>query len=153
MSVNASIAALVGRWEGTNKLYLSPPPDPAIESPSAANVSLKVAGQFLEIAYTWEYEGKPQEGTIVLGCDTRTDAVQAVWTDSWHLSHKLMLCDGKLKPDGSINVTGSYEVPDNPNWLWRTEIVIGTDAFRYRMFNVSPEGSEELAVDTEFSRG
>ncbi|HMJ07783.1 MAG TPA: DUF1579 family protein [Pyrinomonadaceae bacterium] len=152
MSVNNSLASLAGNWSGINKLYMSWTPETLSESTSTAAVGLKVNGQFVEIGYTWEFEGKPQEGVIVIGCDTKSNAVQAVWRDSWHMSHKFMLCDGAISDDGLVNITGSYQVPDNPDWGWRTEIVPGNDNFRYRMFNVSPEGVEELAVDTEFSR-
>jgi len=151
MSVNDNLAALEGKWKGTNKLYLSWLPDPIKESASKATVSKKVAGQFVEIAYTWEYDGTPHEGTIVIGCDAKSDAVQAVWTDSWHMSHKFMLCDGTAA-DGTINLKGFYAVPDHPDWGWRTEIVPAADSFRYVMYNVSPDGAEELAVDTEFVR-
>jgi hypothetical protein len=47
---------------------------------------------------------------------------------------------------------GYYSVPNNPDWGWRSEIIPGEDSFRYAMFNVSPEGIEEIAVETDFAR-
>lgn len=152
MGVHAKLAELGGNWKGTNKLYLDHLPDPLKESDSTSRVSLKVGGQFVSIEYTWSYEGEPHEGLLILGCDGKSDAVQAVWTDSWHNRDTLMLCDGTVDDLGHVNVTGSYSVPDHPDWYWRTEIVPGTGSYRYVMYNVSPEGKEELAVETDFVR-
>lgn len=152
MCVHNKLAALAGEWKGTNKLYLSWLPDPLRESESNSKVSLKVGGQFIGIEYTWVHEGKPHEGMLILGCDGESDAVQAVWTDSWHNRGKLMLCDGTINEDGRVNVKGFYSVPGHPDWGWRTEIIPGDDFFRYVMYNVSPEGDEDLAVETDFVR-
>jgi hypothetical protein len=108
--------------------------------------------QFLSIEYTWSFEGDPQEGLFILGCDPRTDEVQAVWTDSWHSKNVLMLCNGSRNSEGRISVLGHYAVPEHPDWGWRTEIVPGPDSFRYAMYNISPEGVEEIAVETDFER-
>lgn len=152
MSVDAKLAALTGRWKGTNRLNLSWLPDPVKESDSAAAIELKGNGQFLSMDYTWSYEGEPHMGTLLLGCDTKSHAVQVVWTDSWHMSHKFMVCDGKIGGDGTVNVKGHYSVPDHPDWGWRTEIIPNGDKFTLKMFNVTPEGDEEWAVETEYTR-
>ena len=109
-------------------------------------------GQFLSIEYTWSYEGEVQEGLLIVGCDSDSDAVQAVWTDSWHSKNVLMLCNGTVNSDGGISVMGHYSVPEHPDWGWRTEIIPNEDGFRYAMYNVSPEGAEDIAVETDFVR-
>ena len=109
-------------------------------------------GQFLSVEYTWSFEDDPQEGLLIIGCDPKSDAVQAVWTDSWHSKDVLMLCNGNVAADGAISVMGHYAVPEHPNWGWRTEIIPNADGFRYAMHNVSPEGVEEIAVETDFAR-
>jgi len=152
MSIDRSLADLVGDWKGTNRLYVPWMPVPMLESNSTATVRTKMNGQFLSIEYTWSYEGEPQEGMLVLGCDPKSEAVQAVWTDSWHSKDVLMLCNGSRDSSGGISVTGHYSVPDHPDWGWRTEIVQGENSFRYAMYNVTPEGVEEIAVETDFER-
>jgi hypothetical protein len=127
-------------------------PVPLLESDSTATVRTKMNGQFLSIEYTWLYEGRAQEGMLVLGCDPKSEAVQAVWTDSWHSKDVLMLCNGSRDAAGRISIMGYYAVPENPDWGWRTEILPGNDSFRYAMYNVTPEGSEQLAVETDFER-
>lgn len=143
---------LTGKWKGTNKLYLSSDRESMRQSDTSAAVSLKSNGQFLGIEYTWSYNGEPQEGLLVIGSDAKSDATQVVWTDSWHMSHKFMVCDGRADEDGSVNVKGYYQVPGHPDWGWRTQIIPEDASFKLVMFNVSPEGEEELAVESSFVR-
>ena len=152
MSINEKLAALAGKWKGTNRLFLSPHDDSIKESASSAAVTTKANGQFLAIEYTWSFEDGPQEGLLVLGGDAKSDAAQLVWTDSWHMSHKFMVCDGVVTPDGVADVKGYYAVDGHPDWGWRTQIIPGETSFKLIMFNVSPEGEEALAVETEYLR-
>jgi hypothetical protein len=152
MSVDKKLSDLVGSWKGTNRLYTPWLPVKLQESESGATVSSKMNGQFLSIEYTWSFEGNDQEGMLVVGCDSKSDAVQAVWTDSWHSKDILMLCNGKMGDDGILSVTGHYTVPESADWGWRTQIIPGAETFSYLMYNVSPEGVEDLAVETQFRR-
>ncbi len=152
MSIHEKLSNLAGSWSGTNKLNLSWMPDPVKESASTATVSHRVNGQCLEIAYTWESEGEKQEGLIFLNASGKTDSIKAFWTDSWHSKDVLMECNGTVSENGSVNIKGHYSVPDHPDWGWRTEIVPNGNSFKYLMYNVSPGGVEEWAVETEFTR-
>lgn len=152
MRVNEEYADLIGEWEGVNKLYLSWMPDPLKKSDSHMTVSHKAKGQFVQFDYTWVYEGEPQEGMIVLGCDEKSDAVQLVWTDSWHSRHTFMVSNGRVQSDGTITAKGFYKVPDHPDWGWRTNIERDGDSIKLIMYNVSPEGVEDLAVETVYTR-
>ena len=152
MGIDQNLTDLVGNWKGTNRLHVPWMAVPLLESESTAAVRTRMNGQFLSVEYTWSFEGQPQEGMLVVGCDPRSDAVQAVWTDSWHSKDVLMLCNGNRDEDGRISVMGHYAVPDHPDWGWRTELVQGADSFRYAMYNVTPEGEEQIAVETDFER-
>ncbi len=152
MSVDQKLSDLVGSWNGTNQLHVPWMPEKLKESGSVATARSKMNGQFLSIEYTWSFDNDPQEGLLIVGSDPKSDAVQAVWTDSWHSKDVLMLCNGKVTAEGGISVTGFYAVPDNPDWGWRTELTPNQNGFRYTMYNVSPEGVEELAVETQFTR-
>lgn len=152
MSINDDLAQYVGKWKGTNKLYLSWLSDPLKESPSTLEVTKKANGQFIQFDYDWEYEGERQEGMLVLGCDTKSNSVQTVWTDSWHSRHTLMISDGAAKDDGSVSVKGHYKVPDHPDWGWRTDIIPQKETIKLLMFNVTPEGDEDLAVEVMYER-
>lgn len=150
MSVPESLASLAGEWKGVNKLHY--PPGSVAESDSKALVSLRINGQFLGIAYSWEHEDKQHEGLLIIGCEGKTNAAQAVWTDSWHMSHKFMLCDGTVDDSGAIDVKGYYSVDGHPDWGWRTKIEPRDNTFQYTMYNVEPDGDETIAVETEFTR-
>ncbi len=127
-------------------------PDPLKESQSRMEISQKANGQFIQFDYDWEYEGEKQEGMLVLGCDAKSKAVQIIWTDSWHSRHTFMVSDGTVKEDGTVSVKGYYKVPDHPDWGWRTEIIPQGEKIKLIMFNVSPEGEEDLAVETTYER-
>lgn len=153
MSIPVKFQQLVGDWKGRNRLHLGEwGPTPLHESVSTATVRERIGGQFLEIAYTWEYDGKPQEGVMILGGDYKTDAVNAFWTDSWHMAHNLMLCEGTESADGIVSVKGTYKVEGHPDWGWRTEIFATDNGFEYKMFNVTPEGEESIAVEMDMAR-
>ena len=152
MSVHAKLKALSGTWEGKNRLNASWMPDPIKESVSTASVRTRLNDTCLEIEYVWEFEGKPQEGLILLTCVGESGAAHAFWTDSWHSAHQLMGCSGTVCESSGINLKGTYKVEGHPDWGWRTEILPGDDSFRYLMFNVSPDGQEEWAVEMDFTR-
>jgi hypothetical protein len=152
MGVRPELAQLAGRWKGSYRLHTNWLPEEAYDSATAAKIELRVKDQFLAIDYEWEYDGKKQEGVLIAGCDKASDAVQAVWTDSWHMSHKFLVCDGTIDEAGKVNVKGYYSVPENPDWGWRTEIRPGKDSFEIIMYNVSPEGDETIAVEATYSR-
>jgi len=152
MAIAQHFLDLAGEWQGTNRLHLSWLPDPLLESRSKATIRTLANGQCIEIVYTWTYEGKPQEDVILLNGDPASPAVRAVWTDSWHSANVLMICEGEAYPDGRISLKGSYSVPDHPDWGWRTDLFIDDADLNYVMYNISPEGVEELAVETRFFR-
>ena len=151
MAIPEQLAALVGSWKGTNRLNLPFTPDPIFESPSNGIVRKRANGACLEIEYDWVYEGERREGFIVISVGKGGDA-SAVWTDGWHSKDVLMTCEGRVTGAGGVDLKGNYRVEGHPDWGWRTEIVPGADSFKYLMFNVSPEGTEEWAVETEFTR-
>ena len=152
MTISSKLVDLVGEWKGTNVLHAPWMAEPIQRSDSTATVRSKMNGQFLSIEYTWAFEGQPQEGMLILGCDPKCEEVQAVWTDSWHSKDTLMVCNGSFTEPNVISVMGYYAVPEHPDWGWRTEIVSRQNGFRYVMYNVSPEGEEELAVETDFEK-
>ena len=151
MAITEQLASLTGNWIGTNRLNLSFESDPIFESPSNAIVRQRAGGTCLEIEYDWVYKGSANNGFIVISCGKNGEA-SAVWTDSWHSKHVLMNCEGATTGSGGVNLKGSYKVEGHPDWGWRTEIIPNGDSFKYLMFNVSPEGYEEWAVETEFRR-
>jgi hypothetical protein len=151
MSVHEKLASLVGEWKCTNRLNFGDE-HPVLESPGTATVVTRVGGQCLEIAYTWSFEGKPQEGVILMDKNGKTSEAAASWTDTFHYANSLMHCLGTWDENGKVSVTGSYAAGDGPDWHWRTEIIPSDDSFKYLMINISPDGDEQWAVEMDFTR-
>ena len=150
MTVPAALTSLVGKWQGTNQLWLNPN-EPARESASTAAVKLAAQEKFLILEYTWTDNGRPQDGFLLLGQEQQK--VTAAWIDSWHMQDVMMLCEGVAEPDSTVWVQGSYAAPPGPDWGWRLSIQpMPNDQFRFVMYNISPDGEEMLAVEVVYSR-
>ncbi len=112
-----------------------------------------LGGRFVRIDYTWAYAGTPQEGSLLVGHDEEANALSAHWIDSWHMGSKAMACQGAVDASGVISVRGAYAAPPGPDWGWRTVITPGGGrTLRLVMFNIWPEGREELAVEAFLTR-
>jgi hypothetical protein len=144
-------SALIGRWQGTNQLYLGPPPTPAVTSPSKLSVTSVAGGSFLQFNYDWTYEGAEQAGVLLFGYDEQ-NAASAAWVDSFHMSTKIMSCTGTAA-NGTAELRGSYEAPPDPDWGWRITIrSLSANDLKIIMHNISPEGQEDLAVQADYTR-
>lgn len=151
MTVEALKPALIGEWVGTKQLYFSPPPAPAISSPSKLSIAPVAGGSFLQFDYDWTYEGETQNGVLLFGYDEE-NAASAAWIDSFHMSSKIMSCTGTAA-DGSAALQGSYAAPPGPDWGWRIAIrTVSANELQMVMHNISPEGQEDLAVQIDYMR-
>jgi hypothetical protein len=151
MSGLDSLIRVAGTWKGTYRLWL--PSQEVQRSSSTAAVTPLLGERFARIEYTWSYHGEPQAGSLLFGFETRRRRLSAIWIDSWHMGDKLMVCQGAVKRNGALSASGFYSVPSAPDWGWRTVIEAGGGrSFRMIMYNVAPEGREELAVEAAYSR-
>jgi hypothetical protein len=144
---------LIGEWVGTNLLRLSWVTPSDHTSGSLLSVAPIAKGMFLTFAYKWSHENAPQEGLILLGYDQVRKIATAAWVDSWHMSSKIMSCEGSIDEDGVVSLRGTYEAPPGPDWGWRITIALDADEnLRITMYNCPPEGAEELAVQADYRR-
>jgi len=145
-----SIFELEGQWKGKYELWFSPA-EPFLVCETTAGIKKGVRGTCAKIAYDWTYEDKPQEGLIVCAFNQNRELVRAAWFDSFHMANDFMACEGS-SGDGKVSFKGSYGASVGPDWEWRT-IIEGTDeGFRMSMFNIHPDGTEELAVRADYHR-
>lgn len=152
MAVPEKLAACGGSWSGTNRLQ-DPNANAPEDSPSTLVLTPILKNRFLRLDYTWGYQGDPQEGSLWIGGDKKGHEVTAHWIDTWHMSHGVMACRGTVREDGSISVRGSYAAPPGPDWGWRIDVHPGDGrTLRVVMFNVTPEGQEDLAVEASYQR-
>jgi hypothetical protein len=143
------MAALVGSWAGPSDLWLEPDDD-AERSDGTANGHAVLGGSFVRFDYSWAFRGKPQEGSMLIGYEPKAKRYTITLIDSWHLSSASMRQVGMT--DEAIDVFGEYEVEGHPNWGWRTRIDIKDESVTVRMWNVSPEGNEDRAVEAVYRR-
>ena len=142
---------LEGQWKGTNKLWFSPADSP-LESATTAGIKKGINGTCVKVAYSWEYEEKPQEGLMIFSFDPNRELVKAAFYDSFHMANDFMVCEGSSE-GGKIDVLGEYRAPVGPAWRWRTVFKSdGPDEFRFLMYNIHPDGTEDKAVESVYER-
>lgn len=155
MSVLDGLSACAGSWRGTSTLQ-DPHNNIADESQSTLTVTPVLGGRFVRVDYTWSYQDKPQEGSLLIGFDKGADTVTVHWIDTFHMSNKVMACTGPRPEGKTLSVRGSYAAPPGPDWGWRIDLTPeDAGALRMVMFNVWPEsegGKEELAVEASYTR-
>lgn len=143
---------LIGVWTGENLLHLSWLTPTDYQSLSELTVATAVKGKFLTFNYQWSHENAAHEGLLLVGFDAEQKLVNASWADSWHSSVKPLALSGTIDEAGAIDVRGNYEVPNHPDWSWRIVVKTIDDGLQMTMYNVSPEGAEDLAVRADYQR-
>lgn len=153
MAIPKTLREAQGAWIGSSKLHLSwnQPPDNILESLSNLSVTLDPIGEFALLDYDWVYEGELQHGQLLLAGSSESGKVTGGWTDSWHQNSAVMALAG-TGMEGEVNLSGEYEVEGHPNWGWRFLFELEGEMLAMRMFNVSPEGDEEWAVEAVYGR-
>jgi len=69
------------------------------------------------------------------------------------MNNKIMFCQGAIDAGEMIDLRGSYEAPPDPDWEWRITITApSNNQLQIVMYNCSPEGVEELAVQSDYKR-
>lgn len=147
-----ALVADAGEWRGSNRLH-DPHTGGPQDSDGTATITPVLNGKFVRFDYTWSYDGKPQEGSILFGGEANSNAVSAYWIDSWHMGRGVLPCTGKIHGKESLSVRGTYAAPPGPDWGWRIELKFDGDrTLRMVMVNISPEGVEAPAVEASYVR-
>ena len=142
--------SLAGKWKGENLVWESLDQEPQ-ESHTEADIVTVAQGKFLRIDYRWAIGDEPQSGSLLIGQEAVSGEVTAAWVDSWHNGDRMMICRGKIEETGAADLYGSYPAISGPDWGWRIYLEPGgIDSFRVYMYNVTPQGVEELAVETDY---
>jgi hypothetical protein len=151
VSVPEKLKQLAGTWTGESSLWLAPG-EPVRKSVLRGSLALLGNGQFLAFTYTWSDEGAAQDGLLLLAFGAGEATAQASWVDSWHTGEAIMSFSGACDEDATVKVRGSYPAPAGPDWGWRIEVHPGAASWTLRMFNITPDGHEMLAVEAALSR-
>ncbi len=152
MSLDKIKDNLIGVWTGDNMLRLSWMNPPEYCSPSELTIAQVVREKFLTFDYKWSHETVSHEGLLLVNCDVEKEIVNAMWVDSWHSGVKPLALSGTIDEQGAIDLRGTYEVPNHPDWGWRIVISVPEEGLQIAMYNISPEGEEDLAVRANYRR-
>lgn len=154
MAIPKAIKEARGLWKGKNKLNLPwlAPEKRVTESESSLHVETDSQGKYATITYIWGYEGKREEGTIILTQGAKSSHVQMGWADSWHESDAVLHLKGEEAPTGSVKCKGEYAA-GKKLWGWTIEIVADHDKLMLRMENVTPAGEATWAMEAHYTRG
>lgn len=153
MAIPKTLRDAQGTWNGTSTLHQSwlEAPHNVQESPSNLSISLDPVGSFALVDYDWVYNGELQHGQALISGSTESGEVTSGWSDSWHQNTSVMALAG-TGMDGEVSLKGEYAVEGHPNWGWRITFGLDGDRLLFRMFNISPEGDEEWAVEAVYAR-
>src|SRR5262249_36675781 len=138
------LTTCAGSWRGTNTLQ-DPNTGRPEESASTLTVTPVLGGRFVRLDYTWGYQGRPQEGSLLVGFDPKTGEVSGHWIDTWHMGRIALVCLGSSLAEGKISVRGSYAAPPGSDWGWRIETTTSDDTVRITHTNIDADGNEDLA--------
>ena len=148
-----SIHEAKGRWRGASQPHLSllPPGKQITTSDSELHVDTDAHDAYATITYHWEYEGKRQEGAMLVYKADKSNAVEMGWADSWHQSSGVMHLAGQVAADGSLKVSGPYSA-GKETWGWTISFHHQDDQFTLEMENITPAGEAEWAVRATYKR-
>ncbi|MCB0826823.1 MAG: DUF1579 family protein [Armatimonadetes bacterium] len=153
MALTESIIKAVGSWHGKSKLHQSwLEGDQKIqECDSEFHIDLSEKNDYALITYRWAYDGKPEEGALMLMGASKGDKHTGSWADTWHMNSAIMKLSG-YQEEGVVKLTGSYAVGDSPDWGWRIELYPTADKLTMKMFNITHTGEEVWAVEAVYTR-
>jgi hypothetical protein len=149
MSDIGVLHALEGRWQGNNRLWLDPTKDPD-ESLSVMRVTPVLHDTFVQVEYTWAFQGTPHEGIMLIGFKEQ-GGFFAAWTDTFHLANDIMQLQGLPDAEGTA-LHGTYRLEGGPDWGWDIAFHPQADGFVFLMFNIWPDGTRAPAVEAHYTR-
>lgn len=151
---HARLARLAGSWSGVAKTYLDPT-KPPLEARWEGRMGLVLGGRFVRFEYRSELQGTPLAGELLVAFESGEQLWRTTWVDSFHTGTAILVSTGSGGAGAApVSLVGSYfAAPGHPHWGWRTELDDRErEQLLIRMFNVSPEGQEDLGVDIVLRR-
>lgn len=140
-----------GEWKGTAQTYLEP--GKPLEAPWSGRIDALFGGRFVRFAYQSSLQDKPLEGELTIAFESAERVWRTSWMDTFHTGTGILVSEGP-RSNGAVDLRGRYFAAEgHPHWGWRTQLVDEEPgALLIRMFNISPEGQEDLGVEVRLRR-
>lgn len=153
MSVPKTILEAKGSWFGTSKLHLSwmPKDKQVTESGSFFHVETDGRDKYATLTYSWHYEDRREEGTMIVAMDAKSKKVEIGWCDSWHQSTGVMFLTGEVTSDTSFKTKGNWTA-EGEVWGWTIELILINDQLKMKMEVITAKGEVDWAVDAVYAR-
>ena len=140
-----SLSPCIGEWSGAAHTWIDPAADPEAAI-WTARVDSVLDGRFTRVQYASTVVGKAHTGELTFGTDDVGHTMY--WIDSFHTGRSPLWSVGL---PGPIEVRGSYRAGDEV-WGWRTAAHFDGTTLRLSMWNASPDGHEDRAIEVELVR-
>ena len=150
--VHAQLARMAGQWQGRFRLWFAPG-DPADDTAQRGSIRVLLGGRVLLHEYSGHCNGEPMEGVALIAYHLDESRYESAWAESFGTGTALMYSTG-ASGDPRLSVLGSYaDGQGGPRWGWRTAIEQpDDDTLDLRMYNITPDGVEALAVEVNYRR-
>lgn len=150
--VHAQLARMAGQWQGRFRLWFTPG-EPADDTVQRGSIRVLLGGRVLVHEYSGQCNGEPMEGVALIAYHLDESRYESAWAESFGTGTALMYSTG-ASGDPRLSVLGSYaDGQGGPRWGWRTAIEQpDDDTLDLRMYNITPDGVEALAVEVNYRR-
>jgi hypothetical protein len=125
---------------------------PADESTTLLQAEALLGGRWLRIVTRGTMLAKPHAGEMLLGYHKDAREYELAWIDSSHTGSAILFSTGAAAVEGVVDVVGSYRAGEE-RWGWRTRLSAPSSLeLVLEAFNISPDGVEQRALLSRFTR-